>query len=201
MGGGPGFLQGSGPPSSKPGTAPDPVPGGARSGAWLPVVAGCVVLVAVLIGVLAAVRPWDDKPGDRAASTSTVDLGPNGSGPGENAAPPGETSTGPSLTTIPASESTLPRQSLLTMLPGGSWLMVLESIPYADGIDAAQSYQDEFLRSGYRTSLIDTADHPGLTPGYYAVVLGPFSSRSMARTRCGDAGRELGGTCYDRFVE
>ena len=84
----------------------------------------------------------------------------------------------------------------LALMPTGSWVTVLESVPHSEGLAEA-----EHRAAGFSTGmvhLVDTADHPGMTPGYYAVVVGPYGSEDAARDGCSLVGRDLGGTCYAR---
>jgi hypothetical protein len=84
----------------------------------------------------------------------------------------------------------------MAVFSAGSWVTVLESVPYGEGLAEAEQRARAFAAG--EVFLIDTADHPEMTPGYWAVVIGPYETEGEARDGCALAGRSPGGTCYER---
>jgi septal ring-binding cell division protein DamX len=129
---------------------------------------------------------------------------------GEPSAGTGETSSVTSEEPVPTTSATTtartdpppssepgPGRTGLRVMPPHSYVLVLESIPHGDGLDMAL---DRARTVGGGSFVIDTSDHVGLQPGYFAVVLGPYASYDESRRHCGDVGRELGGSCYENDV-
>lgn len=80
----------------------------------------------------------------------------------------------------------------------GSWLTVLDSLPQGQfSLDQARSRAGE-LGSGL--VVVDSSSTPGLTPGYWAVVVPQLKSESAARAMCAQYGRTPSGACYGRHV-
>lgn len=99
--------------------------------------------------------------------------------------------TTPMTTTVPASDA----------VPDGSWILVLDSIPWEEGSAGALALQDAYRTQGYDTIVIDTADHPMLRQRYWAVVVnGAWPTKAEARLHCDLVGRVPGSDCYERQI-
>lgn len=170
----------------------------------LPLVVTVVVLVAAL-GVLGVLLLAGGDDGDAAAPTSAPPTLASLSEDGPDEPPISSTSTSSVPATTVATTTTAQPEPAgvgpLAVLPSGSWIAVVASIPYGDGVGAVAEASERFAARGAPVRVLDTADHPGLTPGYWAVVLGPHPDESSARASCSQAGLSAGGACYPRLVQ
>lgn len=73
---------------------------------------------------------------------------------------------------IPAIQQT--PTPISTRIPEGNWLVILGSFPKVQS-DRAEQRANLCQASGYGARVIDTDQYPKLTPGLWAVILGPYS--------------------------
>lgn len=189
-------------------TAAPPAPYERRSGGgsvgWIFAGILALVLVAAAIAYGVAVLGQDDEQvaGDEATVTvvtETASPPPTAEVP-TAAAPPSSASTATVTETTRTVTATEDGTEVVTELPSGSWLVVLESLEKSDHSAAYASQRAGQLSGGYGTVVVDSSTIPGLRPGYWAVSVVGFGSQEAARAACRDMGYDLGGDCYERQV-
>lgn len=194
------------------GAAPGGPEGPGRSRVPLFAALAGVVVLAVVVGVvvaLAAGRGSKEDASGRSPSAPALDTGSEGDASGSGTDDAGSSGGASDGTPDPIDPTTSTREVTTTtggastpgaiVEPAGSYVLVLESVPYGDGIATANSLLSDLRGQGYDVQLLDTADHPLMTPGYWAVVLGPYPSEAEARSgHCGEVGRTNGPRCYPR---
>lgn len=174
-----------------------------------PALAAALVAVAVL-GLLIGVAGRSAGGRSRAASTAATSIESEDlafdppssvSGPDTGASESDgfsedadETATGgrPSTTSTPP--TTLAEPSV------GRWILVLESVPKPQSVDAAFERARQVGGGDPRVEVIDSDTTPGLNGGYWVVAVLDFSSRDAAVATCSSFGREVGGPCYPTRV-
>ena len=85
--------------------------------------------------------------------------------------------------------------------PEGSWVTVLASLDQDETTLAkARARARGLSTSEASVHVLDSTATPGLNPGYWALVLMPYASRTKAVAACATVGRSAGGTCYPRLI-
>lgn len=177
---------------------------GGGSVGWI--VAGilALVLVAAAIAYGVAILGQDDEQqvaGDEATVTVVTETAsPPPTGEVPTAAAPSSASTATVTETTRTVTAVEDGTEVVTALPSGSWLIVLESLEKSEHTSAYASQRAGQLSGGYGTVVVDSSTIPGLRPGYWAVSVVGFSSQEAARAACRDMGYDLGGDCYERQV-
>lgn len=94
-----------------------------------------------------------------------------------------------------------PTHNSVRVLPAGSWITVLDSLPKNQRTEAdAWSAANSLSSASAQVVVVDTDAINGLNPGYWAVAIIGSSSRAEATNLCALFGRPVGGTCYPRQV-
>lgn len=86
----------------------------------------------------------------------------------------------------------------VTSLPSGTYVTILDSLP--KGRYSLDTAQQRAVSAGSGVFVVDSDPIPGLNSGYWALTVGPYSTRSEARSVCASYGRSVGGDCYDRGI-
>lgn len=94
-----------------------------------------------------------------------------------------------------------PQPGVVTSLPAGEYLTVLDSLPKASTtVDGALAIAAAVSTDEHEAIVVDSDRIPGLTRGYYAVVVPHLSTREDAEQVCQDLGLDVGTSCYPRRV-
>lgn len=87
------------------------------------------------------------------------------------------------------------------LAPSGKWVLVLESLSKEHTeLSEADGRARQLSTDTRVVQVLDSSSADGLNPGYWALVLMPFDTRSRAARACSEVGREVGGTCYPRHI-
>lgn len=85
--------------------------------------------------------------------------------------------------------------------PDGAWVTVLASLDQdKTALAKARARAARLSTSKVRVYVLDSTATRGLNPGYWALVLMPFSTRAKAAAACTRVDRSVGNTCYPRLI-
>lgn len=97
-------------------------------------------------------------------------------------APPANTPAASGERTAQDRPAATPTDPPATKPATGTWFVILGSFT-KDRRDAAEQKLQAVRATGYEASIIDTDNYPALSPGYWAVVVGPMSDGAAKSTR------------------
>lgn len=101
----------------------------------------------------------------------------------------------------PTPEESTPPEGIITDLPAGSWVTVLDSLAQSGTTpEQALARAAELSHPDHQAIVIDTNAFPNLNPGYYAVVVPGQASRADSNAVCEAIGIPLGNNCYPRQI-
>lgn len=157
------------------------------------------ILMGAVVGAIILAIVWFGAGlGD---SPTTAAPSPSASGPTPSLTPTPDTSQTPTPTPedTPTQE---PVEGIVTELPTGSWITVLDSLPKASTSGQQAVERAAGLSSaGYTAVALDTDSFPSLTPGYYAIVIPGAATRQGVVDVCQAVGIPLGDRCYPREIK
>lgn len=167
------------------------------------------VIMGVVVGAIAVALAWfglidDPDRGTPARSPSpsaaaSTPAGPTGT-PSASGSPRPSPSGTPTPTGTPGTAAPLP--GIVTELPEGSWIAVLDSPSQTTMTpEQALARAAELSKPGYQAVPVDTNRVPGMNPNYWAIAVVGKTSRAEAAAVCQAVGIPLGDRCYPRQVK
>ncbi|MFP5416045.1 MAG: hypothetical protein ACLGHZ_04090 [Actinomycetes bacterium] len=180
-------------------TTDSPAPrGNLTLGIVLGVIAG---LVAVILGWWALQPQLTGQPAPSPSASASPSRTPTPR-PTPTASPtpsptPSETASATPSESAPPS----PIPGIVTSLPPGSWITVLDSLRQGSTTpEQAIARAQELTFPGYQTVAIDTSAFSNLNPGYYAIVIPGAATRADVSATCQAIGIPVGDDCYARQI-
>lgn len=177
-------------------TAPQPPQRGSMLlGVLMGVVAGLVVVIAAWALL---VTPLTAQPGATPTPTPTVTVTKS---PTPSRTPSPAPTPTPTVTPTPTPTATTPAPGVVTSLPAGSWITVLDSMAKSRfSAEQALARAAEFSRNGVTATVVDADAIPNFNRGFWAVSVIGHASRADANAVCGTLGLSVGNNCYARQV-
>ncbi|HHU39294.1 MAG TPA: hypothetical protein GXZ45_08455 [Propionibacterium sp.] len=177
------------------------------------------ILLGVIVGAIVVALAWFAFVGDPDSATPaptpsqtqpiespTPDESPSPE-PSPDAESPSPTPTetadeSPTPTPEPSETESAPPEGIVTELPTGTWVTVLDSLPQGSvSAEQAVARAEQLAKPGHEVIVIDTNRFEGLNRNYWAVVIPGAESRAASNDVCRDIGMAVGDTCYPREVK
>ena len=146
------------------------------------------ILLGVIVGAIVVALAWFAFVGDPDSATP--------------APTPSQTQPIESPTPEPSETESAPPEGIVTELPTGTWVTVLDSLPQGSvSAEQAGARAEQLAKPGHEVIVIDTNRFEGLNRNYWAVVIPGAESRAASNDVCRDIGMAVGVTCYPREVK